>query len=425
MHTATRLHTPTWGELLGAPIFLYPLHEPSLSSTNDEADIMKWFVLLLACVTFRPGVALFPLEKEYPTYWKCRKLDIRSMYSVDWPSKPTMQEFAAKECKHLPGLGFLSNLWLGPWRARNITAADLLAASPISVRVENNVVSLHGPKPKTENVHKYKHQVGCASDVFVIPDVVLPLRDHDTPFDTWQSSGGPMFGFCSKLGFSDIPLFTYEAYMDGHLGIYPCSNASDGYSCTYREKSRAGRFDTRIPKAVWRGGKYMRAHIRKHLFEHALEYSEFLDMGSRAVPLDDPWYRPSMAPGEQVDKYKYQLYVDGAGGDWGCASGRLGWQLLSDALILRFFHPRFLWFTPLVQPFVHYLPVALVNNTDNLGHMIKYAEENPLFVEEIVTRSTEFAKAYLSDKGQLCYFATLLSDFIAMVNAHSVNPTDQ
>jgi hypothetical protein len=378
---------------------------------------MRWLILLLACVTVRPTGALFPLEKDHPDFWKCRKLDIRSMYSVDWPSKPTMQEFAAKECKHLPGLGFLSDLWLEPWRARNVTPADLAAASPVSLRVENNVVSLQGPTPKTQNIGKYRDQVGCATDVFVVPDIVLPLRDHDVPSDTWQSPGGPMFGFCAKLGYSDIPLFTYEAYMDGHLGLYPCSNATDGYQCTHRsENSRAGRFDTRIPKAVWRGGKYMGAHIRKHLFEHAIEYSKFLDMGSRSVPLDDPWYRPSMAPGEQVDKYKYQLYMDGATPTYGCASGRLGWQLLSDALILRFHHPRFLWFTPLVQPFVHYLPVAKVKDTDNLGHMIKFAEEHPLLVEEMVTRSTEFAKKYLSDKGQLCYFATLLSDFIEMIN---------
>jgi hypothetical protein len=383
---------------------------------------MRWIVLLLACIAFRPSGALFPLEKEHPTFWKCHKLDIRSMYSVDWPSKPTMQEFAAKECKHLPGLEFLSKLWLGPWRARNVTLADLLStASPISLRIENNTVSLEGPPAKTQNIGKYKEQAGCAADVFTIPDIVLPLRDHDVPSDTWQSPGGPMFGFCAKLGYSDIPLFTYEAYMAGHLGIYPCSNATDGYQCTYREKSRAGRFDTRIPKVVWRGGKYMGAHIRKHLFEHASEYSDFLDMGSRSVPLDDPWYRPSMGPGEQVDKFKYQLYMDGAAKNWGCASGRLGWQLLSDALIFRFHHPRFLWFTPLVQPFVHYLPVAKVNDTDNLGHMIKYAEDNPYLVEEIVTRSTEFAKEYLSDKGQLCYFATLLSDFIAMIKTNSVD----
>jgi hypothetical protein len=395
-------------------------------STNDEARLMRWLVLLLACVTFRQTVALFTLEKENPEHWRCRKLDIRSMYSVDWPSKPTMQEWADQECKHVPGMAFLSNLWLEPWRARNVTRQTLLDASPITLRVENNVVSLHGPKAKTQNIGKYQDQVGCAADVFVIPDIVLPLRDHDTPFDTWESPGGPMFGFCAKLGFSDIPLFTYEAYMDGHLGIYPCSNASDGYSCTYRgDKSRAGRFDPRIPKVVWRGGKYMRAKIRKHLFEHAVEYSDFMDIGCRGVPVDDPLYRPTMAPGEQVDKFKYQLYVDGAGGDWGCASGRLGWQLLSDSLTFRFHHPRFLWFTPLVQPFVHYLPVAMADGKDNLGHMVSYAEANPLFVEEIVTRSTEFAKAYLSDKGQLCFFATLLSDFIAMVNAQSAEPTGQ
>jgi hypothetical protein len=327
-----------------------------------------------------------------------------------------MQQWADQECKHVPGMGFLSHLWLGPWRARNITRQTLLDASPITLRVENNVVSLHGPKAKTQNIGKYQDQVGCAADVFVIPDIVLPLRDHDTPFDTWESPGGPMFGFCAKLGFSDIPLFSYGSYMDGHLGIYPCSNSTDGYHCAHRaDKSRAGRLDTRIPKAVWRGHR-LSSSGRIHLFEHAEEYSEFLDIGVPFVPVNDPLYKPHLLPGEQVDKYKYALYVDGAGANWGCASGRLGWQLLSDSLTFRFHHPRFLWFTPLVQPFIHYLAVTLANGKDNLGHMIKYAEDNPLLVEEMVTRSTEFAKEYLSDKGQLCYFATLLSDFIAMIN---------
>lgn len=54
----------------------------------------------------------------------------------------------------------------------------------------------------------------------------------------------------------------------------------------------------------------------------------------------------------QVDGYKYLLWVPG-----NCASLRMAAQLLSDAAVLKLDSPEIEWYYPLLQPWVHYIPV--------------------------------------------------------------------
>ncbi len=85
-------------------------------------------------------------------------------------------------------------------------------------------------------------------------------------------------------------------------------------------------------------------------------------------------------------------------------------------MTLNFVHvqidsPELEWYYPLLQPWVHYIPMTANETWCNLEEAIGWAEAHPAKVAEIVKQATDFALKFLSARGRDCYFVQLLNAY--------------
>ena len=113
--------------------------------------------------------------------------------------------------------------------------------------------------------------------------------------------------------------------------------------------------------------------------------------------------KPHMELAEQVSKYKYIVNADGH-----CAALRMRQLLASDSAVFWVETNQIEWFYPLLQPFVHYIPVRhaeyeVADPLHDLVNKVEWAEQNPAKVAAIVRNANKFAAAHLSDHAFSCY----------------------
>ena len=113
--------------------------------------------------------------------------------------------------------------------------------------------------------------------------------------------------------------------------------------------------------------------------------------------------KPFITMRQQVKQYKYQVWAPGK-----CASIRLALQLAADAAVFKVEHEDCEWYYPMLKPYVHYIPVTASENLTNLLDQLKWAEQHPSEVQNIVASANAFAYKYLSSLGRDCYVIQLL-----------------
>lgn len=121
--------------------------------------------------------------------------------------------------------------------------------------------------------------------------------------------------------------------------------------------------------------------------------------------------KPKMELADQIKKYKYIINADGH-----CAALRMRQLLASDSAVLWVETNQIEWFYPLLQPFVHYIPVRYLEyEADDPLHdvitKIEWAERNPRKVQAIVRNANKFATSHLSDHAITCYSVQLLDEY--------------
>lgn len=80
---------------------------------------------------------------------------------------------------------------------------------------------------------------------------------------------------------------------------------------------------------------------------------------------------------------------------------------------------------PLLQPFVHYIPVTVAaDGSSDLAERVAWAEAHPEEVARIVAASSEFARRHLRPgAGRDCYAALLLREYAALLgNGTAIEP---
>lgn len=127
--------------------------------------------------------------------------------------------------------------------------------------------------------------------------------------------------------------------------------------------------------------------------------------------------KPFMSLREQVDTYKYQAWLPG-----NCVSIRLAFQLASDAAVFKTEISESEWYYPLLKPYVHYIPITANETDTNIPEQLKWAENNPEQVKDIVEAANKFAATYLSNRGRDCFFLQLLSRFSELTTGSLVLP---
>ena len=106
------------------------------------------------------------------------------------------------------------------------------------------------------------------------------------------------------------------------------------------------------------------------------------------------------SPSEQ-SKYKYIIHIQGH-----VSAFRLSLELSMGSVILLVDSPWKMWFSDMLQPYVHYVPVN--SDMSNLVEQIIWCRNNDDKCIEIVNNALEFYNTYLGKKGVLDYMQKLL-----------------
>ena len=256
-----------------------------------------------------------------------------------------------------------------------------------------------------------------------------PLLSHN--YDKYL----PILSMSSKENFSDILIPTYEDWIrvqnkenkffvksrqiyDNKISVLPWKNkkptavfrgSSTGEGVTIDKNQRlkvaylsynTGNDENNVP--------YLDAGITKwNLRPKKLmgeEYLQITDINNLPFKLLD-----KMSPCEQSE-YKYIIHIDGH-----VSAFRLSYQLSLNSVILLVKSKWNVWFSSMLVPYVHYIPVK--EDLSDLIEQIKWCRNNDAKCENIIYNAKCFYNKYLSKDSIFDYFQKL---FVEMKNSTGI-----
>lgn len=246
-----------------------------------------------------------------------------------------------------------------------------------------------------------------------LPDLVLAGNTWDMPEDDTFKGGGPWWGFCNIMFMSTNLLLPSGP---GLLAHRRC-----GRNCWPFTDS-----DHRLPKAIflgsttgWLVGRRNAVVLAGMLHNETVYsgYTQVIDLPHSILSEGRPALtnlKPRMNLTEQVNKYKYVINADGH-----CATTRMHDLLASESAVLWVETNQIEWFYPLLQPYVHYIPVRFLEYEpqDPLRDIVKkvaWAEMHPEKVATIVKNANRFAITHLSDHALTCYSVQILHEYAGL-----------
>lgn len=258
-------------------------------------------------------------------------------------------------------------------------------------------------------------------------DALIPAR---TPlFSHACSSYLPILGMTTKEDFADIPIPTWE----------------DWCRCSYQHDERlfAKHFKVydkmpdipwieKYPTVIFRGtstGLGTNVSDNPRLFFSKLSMTQkikrdgktlYLDVGitkwntrprkirpTDALHIPEPdklgiELVPPLSPIEQ-SRYKYILHLPGHSFAY-----RLGMELSMGSVIFLYPCDYSIWYLPLLQPYVHYIPLEKGMDANEIFQKVDWCDEHPQECEEIARNARNFYSEYLSFDATMTYMQNVL-----------------
>lgn len=338
----------------------------------------------------------------------------RFAVSTQGPARlPTASEYYPRQCGDI-------------WQIYRPLIASALAPYKASNLSISGILDLHGwvPRPQVfvlnNIIRTFEKPVNNAKSALIplltklsqtvnLPDLVLAGNPQDEPEKDILRHGGPWFGYCNHM-------------MESTNVLYPAdkpvkARTTCGESCKAFSES-----DRREPKAAFFGSSTGWHHGRRRAALHAgIQYPDQVHSGFTAlldlddkVDMKDPAFSQvyhTMPMQKQVQKYKYIINADG-----NCAAHRLRHLLASDSVVFWIASDQVEWFYPLLEPFVHYVPIEFDANdvqvtVRDILVKLQWAEENPTRMAAMVQTANEFAEMHLTDHALTCYSVQLLDEY--------------
>jgi hypothetical protein len=237
-------------------------------------------------------------------------------------------------------------------------------------------------------------------------------RDLDNRFK--KDKYAPILSVGPSIEHADIPLVNQDDWLRISKKFFPddCKNG-------YVSEVDVHEWDKKIDKAVFRGSATGCANDESNIRIKAslisLEYPEFIDAG--IISFNRKLKKKLGEPLSIIDttdfktvgfmtlaekaKHKYILNLDGH-----VAAFRLGHEFSLKSVILIPWSPYYVWFSYLLQPFVHFVPIE--PDLSNLIDMIKWCRENDKKCKEIAENGYNFYKKYLEKDGIFDYLQYVL-----------------
>ncbi|KAL3131216.1 hypothetical protein ABBQ38_000515 [Trebouxia sp. C0009 RCD-2024] len=241
-----------------------------------------------------------------------------------------------------------------------------------------------------------------------LPDMPIAFNPDDWPSKDEDVGGGPYFGYCN------LPKITSNLPFPDLAGTAPLGCGKD---CTPFTET-----DHRKDQAVFLGrptGWHKGA--RRAVLTAGRKHPEYIVSGITQYP--DPGIvshedehlfglSQEMPMPEQVKNFKYVINVDG----W-CGSKRMKSLLGADSAILNLVSMEEEWYSPLLVPGKHYIPVRFEEHDKDLEDgtdlipQIQWAQEHPDAVANIVQHAKNFQAFYMSQQGEQCFAVQLLEEY--------------
>ena len=108
-------------------------------------------------------------------------------------------------------------------------------------------------------------------------------------------------------------------------------------------------------------------------------------------------------PMSQQTKYKYLLDIEG-----NVSAYRLAFILASGSLVLKVDSQYKIWFSNLLEPWVHYVPVK--NDLSDLAQQITWCKQNDKECKKIAINAQNLVKKYINEENILNYLHFILSE---------------
>jgi len=234
--------------------------------------------------------------------------------------------------------------------------------------------------------------------------------DEKYKFQEWC----PIVSVGPSLDNADIPFITQDDWLRTGKKIYPddCGNG-------YIQEIEQYKWEDKISKAVFRGSatgcEMGEKNPRIKATMLSKEYPEYLDAGivsfNRKLKknLGEPLKIIEVAGLQKANfmtlnekaKHKYILNLDGH-----VAAFRLGHEFSLGSVILIPKSKYCLWFSYLLKPFEHYVPVK--EDLSDLIEQIKWCKNNDSECKKIAKNGLEFYNTYLNKNGIFDYVQQLL-----------------
>lgn len=250
----------------------------------------------------------------------------------------------------------------------------------------------------------------------------------DVPMDIVYNKYLPIFSSASSDRYADILVPTYEDWL---RVLYQHKNQSIRYSCNKYPRIKQIPWDSKKKQAIFRGsstGAGFDAHTNKRLM--ALEISQttnLLDIGitkwnTRPRKYETERYLKTiersaypqvktMTPQEQ-STYAYVVHIEGHS-----AAFRLSYELSYGSVLLLVDSEWKVWFSKLLQPFQHYVPVKA--DLSDLVSQVQWCIDNDEQCKEIAANALAFYDKYLCYDGVMDYLQKTLIDVSDMVGRYS------
>ena len=265
---------------------------------------------------------------------------------------------------------------------------------------------------------------------------LLPKDPHRHPYDAMYGDSTtfprltsygpgkvPVLGMTTSDQHRDLPIPTWEDWCrasyqhDGRVFPKPCRKYPDPLPIPWEEK---------IPIAIFRGAStglstnaFRNPRIRFALQSLSKEAKTYIDVGitrwnlrPRREKANEPFsifeeesilnkipITPMMDLVEQ-SKYKYILHLPGHSFAY-----RLSYELSSGSVILLYPCPYKIWYSHLLQPMVHYVPLE---EDEDLVEKVKWCRENDDQMRTIAANARAFYEQYLTRNGILDFLKETL-----------------
>ena len=227
----------------------------------------------------------------------------------------------------------------------------------------------------------------------------------------------PILSVGPSIDTADIPLITQDDWMRVSKRIYP-DDCKNGYLNNFKNVEWKDKKNIAIFRGTATGCDVDERNVRIKASILSKEYPEYLNSGvvkfNRKLKkkLNNPLnvIQPKIQlvnrmELEEQNQYKYILNLDGHVGAF-----RMGNEFSLNSVVLKPDSKYYLWFSYLLKPYVHYIPVD--ENLDNLIDQIKWCKDNDKKCYEISQNGMEFYKKYLEKDGIFDYMQKVLTQII-------------